>query len=66
MALAEVDRLMEQGKSRSAAVDHASFRYGVAILKLLRLLSLRDYGVLGSSGTTEICVVATPSTPVGV
>lgn len=57
--LAYVDSLMEQGKRRSEAVDHAFQRFGRPRSEIVRLLNERDYGLLGTSGHTEISVCAT-------
>lgn len=56
-ALAHVDFLIEQGKRRSEALDHASQRFGCSRPALAKLLNERDYGLLGTSGYTEFSCV---------
>lgn len=58
--LAYVDSLIEQGKSRSEATDHASQRFGCLRHTVVRILNDRDYGLLGTSGEPVYGCAASP------
>lgn len=60
IVLAYIDNLVEQGKSRGDALDHAVQRFGCNRGRLLALLNDRDFGLMGTSGESACSCVANP------
>lgn len=55
-----VDSLIEQGKSRTEAIDHAFQRFGCLRPTVVRIMNDRDFDLLGTSGETECGCVGSP------
>lgn len=66
LAVAYVERLLEQDKPLDEALDHAVQKYGVNRASLTEVIASRRSQVRNSELGTFVSCVATPSTAVGV